>query len=75
MARVVLLQSPVCSLAQADGLFGPGGEFRPLPDAPLRPLEEMFRVRVIGFLRGRGLLPEGRARMLLNRLETGGCRL
>lgn len=55
----------------ADGLFGPGGEFRPLPDAPLRPLEEMFRARVIGFLRGRGLLAEERARMLLGWTHSG----
>lgn len=55
----------------ADGLFGPWGEFRPLPDAPLKPLEEMFRARVIGFLLQRGLLPEERARMLLGWRHSG----
>jgi len=30
-----------------EGLFGPGGQFRPLPEAPPRPLEETIRVRLV----------------------------
>ncbi len=37
----------------------------------MRPLEEMFRARVIGFLLGRGLLAEERARMLLGWRHSG----
>ncbi len=46
----------------ADGLFTRSGVFHVLPNVSLRPLEELFRARVIAFLAERGLLPPERAR-------------
>jgi hypothetical protein len=48
----------------ADGLFVRSGLFHVLPDVTLRPLEELFRARVITFLVEKGLLPPKRANML-----------
>jgi len=48
----------------ADGLFVRSGLFYVMPDASLKPLEEMFRARVITFLVDKGLLPPARADML-----------
>ena len=48
----------------ADGLFVRSGLFHVLPDVSLKPLEELFRARVITFLAGKGLLPPERANML-----------
>jgi hypothetical protein len=38
--------------------------FHVLPDVSLKPLEELFRARVITFLVDKGLLPPARAEML-----------
>ena len=48
----------------ADGLFVRSGLFHVLPDVSLKPLEELFRARVITFLVDKGLLPVARANML-----------
>ena len=48
----------------ADGLFVRSGLFHVLPDVSLKPLEELFRARVITFLVDKGLLPPERATML-----------
>ena len=48
----------------ADGLFVRSGLFYVLPDASVKPLEELFRARVITFLVDKGLLPPARAEML-----------
>jgi hypothetical protein len=45
----------------AYGLFMRSGLFYVLPEVSLRPLEELFRVRVITFLVEKGLLPPDRA--------------
>jgi hypothetical protein len=42
-----------------------------LPDAGLKPLEELFRARVITFLVDKGLLPPERANMLRGRVHSG----
>ncbi len=55
----------------ADGLFTRSGVFHVLPDVSLRPLEELFRARVITFLIEKGLLPPERARMLRNWKHSG----
>ena len=44
----------------ADGLFVRSRLFYVLPDAGLKPLEELFRARVITFLVAKGLLPPAR---------------
>ncbi len=44
----------------ADGLFARSGLFYVLPDVGLKPLEELFRARVITFLVDKGLLPPAR---------------
>ena len=46
----------------ADGLFLRGGWFHVLPESGIRPLEELFRNRIIAFLVNEGLLPPARAR-------------
>ena len=55
----------------ADGLFTRSGVFHVLPDVSLRPLEELFRARVIAFLLEKGLLPPKRARMLRDWKHSG----
>jgi len=55
----------------ADGLFTRSGVFHVLPNVSLRPLEELFRARVIAFLLEKGLLPPERARMLRNWKHSG----
>jgi hypothetical protein len=55
----------------ADGLFARSGLFYVLPDASLKPLEELFRARVITFLVDKGLLPPTRANMLRGWLHSG----
>ena len=55
----------------ADGLFVRSGLFYLLPDVSLKPLEELFRARVITFLLGKGLLPPERARMLRGWVHSG----
>jgi len=42
----------------------PGPEFVPLPVTPLKPLEELFRAKVINFLVEEKLLPVERAQVL-----------
>jgi len=44
----------------ADWLFARSGLLYVLPDASLKPLEELFRARVITFLVDKGLLPPER---------------
>ena len=55
----------------ADGLFARSGLFYVLPEVSLKPLEELFRARVITFLTGKGLLPPERARMLRGWVHSG----
>jgi len=55
----------------ADGLFVRSGLFYVLPDAGLKPLEELFRARVITFLVEKGLLPPARAEMLRGWVHSG----
>ena len=55
----------------ADGLFVRSGLFHVLPDVTLKPLEELFRARVITFLVEKGLLPPERANMLRGWVHSG----
>ena len=55
----------------ADGLFTRDGRFHVLPEVSLKPVEEMFRARVITFLAQKGLLPDDRARMLRGWVHSG----
>lgn len=55
----------------ADGLFARSGLFYVLPHVSLKPLEEMFRARVIAFLVGKGLLYPERAHMLRGWKHSG----
>jgi len=55
----------------ADGLFMQSGLFYVLPKVSLKPLEELFRVRVITFLAEKGFLPTERARMLRGWVHSG----
>ena len=55
----------------ADGLFMRDGLFHVLPEASLKPVEEMFRARVITFLLEKGLLPPERGRMLRGWVHSG----
>jgi hypothetical protein len=55
----------------ADGLFVRSGLFHVLPDVSLKPLEELFRARVITFLVDKGLLPVTRANMLRGWVHSG----
>jgi hypothetical protein len=48
----------------ADGLCVRSGLFHISPEVSLKPLEDLFRARVITFLAEKGLLPPERARML-----------
>ena len=55
----------------ADGLFARSGVFHVMPETGLKPLEELFRARVITFLVDKGLLPPERARMLRGWVHSG----
>ena len=55
----------------ADGLFARSGLFYVLPDVSLKPLEELFRARVITFLVDKDLLPPERANMLRGWVHSG----
>ena len=65
----------------ADGLFtrksapsqsdSPDASFHLLPDCPIKPLEELFRVKVIRFLERQNLLPPERARSLRAWVHSG----
>jgi hypothetical protein len=55
----------------ADGLFARSGLFYVLPEVSIKPLEELFRARVITFLAEEGLLPLDRARMLRGWVHSG----
>jgi len=55
----------------ADGLFVRSGLFYVLPDASIKPLEELFRARIITFLVDKGLLPPERANMLRGWVHSG----
>jgi hypothetical protein len=55
----------------ADGLFTRDGMFHACPEVSLKPLEELFRARVITFLVGKGLLPPERAHMLRGWVHSG----
>jgi hypothetical protein len=59
------------SLLSANGLFVREGLFHVLPEASLKPLEELFRARVITFLGDRGLLSVDRANMLRGWVHSG----
>ena len=55
----------------ADGLFVREGLFHVLPEVSLKPVEELFRARVITFLVDQGLLPTDRAQMLRGWVHSG----
>jgi len=55
----------------ADGLFMRSGLFYVVPQVSLKPLEELFRARVITFLVDKGLLPPARANMLRSWVHSG----
>ena len=55
----------------ADGLFARSGAFHVMPETGLKPLEELFRARVIAFLVDKGLLPPEAARMLRSWVPSG----
>ena len=55
----------------ADGLFMRDGQFHVAPQTALKPLEEMFRARIITFLLEKRLLPPERARMLRGWVHSG----
>jgi len=56
----------------ADGLFTDSGTFTVMPtDTDLKPLEELFRVRVIQMLLDQDLLPQERAGRLLSWRNSG----
>ena len=55
----------------ADGLFVRSGLFYVLPKASLKPLEELFRARLITFLVEKGLLPPERAQVLRTWQHSG----
>ena len=59
----------------ADGLFVRSGLFYVLPEVSLKPLEELFRARVITFLVEKGLLPADRARMLRGWVHSGFSKI
>jgi hypothetical protein len=62
---------PHLHILMADGLFVRSGLFYVLPQVSLKPLEELFRARVITFLVDKGLLPHARARMLRGWVHSG----
>ena len=51
--------------------FNRDGRFHVMPEVSLKPVEELFRARVITFLNGTGLLPPDRARMLRGWMHSG----
>jgi transposase-like protein len=55
----------------ADGLFSPSGMFYVAPKVSTKPLEQIFRVRVIKMLVEKGLLAEELARKLLKWKHSG----
>ncbi len=55
----------------ADGLFVRSSLFYVLPNVSLKPLEGLFRARVIKFLVDKGLLPPKRANMLRGWVHSG----
>lgn len=55
----------------ADGLFVRSGLFYVSPDISLKPLEELFRARIITFLVDKGILPPQRADMLRGWVHSG----
>jgi hypothetical protein len=55
----------------ADGLFARSGVFHVMPETGLKPLEELFRARVIRFLVDKVLLPSERARMVRGWVHSG----
>lgn len=55
----------------ADGLFVRSGLFYVLPEVSLKPLEELFRARLITFLAEKGLLPPARVQMLRTWKHSG----
>ena len=62
----------------ADGLFVRSGLFYPAsagPDVSLKPLEELFLVRVITFLVDKGLLPVERANLLRGWVRPRGSSI
>ena len=55
----------------ADGLFTRDGTFHPLPELPLKPLEELFRAHVLKLLVDLKLLPPERVQVLLSWKHSG----
>ena len=55
----------------ADGLFTRDGAFHPLPDLPLKPLEELFRAHVLKLLVDLKLLPPERVQVLHSWKHSG----
>ena len=55
----------------ADGMFTRDGIFHPLPQLPLKPLEEIFRARIIQLLVELDLLKADRVKLLYSWKHTG----
>ena len=55
----------------ADGLFTRDGKFHVMAEVTLKPLEELFRARMITFLVEKDLLPPDRAQMLRGWVHSG----
>jgi hypothetical protein len=70
LGRVSGFSPPTCTLV-ADGPFARSRVFHVMPETGLKPLEELFRARVIRFLVDKGLLPPERARMLRGWVHSG----
>jgi len=55
----------------ADGLFTRDGRFHVMAAVSPKPLEDLFRARMITFLVEKGLLPPARAQMLRGWVHSG----
>ena len=55
----------------ADGLFTRDGVFHPLPELPLKPLEELFRTHVLKLLVDLKLVPPERVQVLHSWKHSG----
>jgi len=62
---------PHLHVMATDGGFTPDGAFHPLPTMSLAPIEELFRHRVLGMLRRKGLLTPERIRLMRSWEHSG----
>ena len=72
VADGLFLREPSKAAAPASGLEPPACHtFHPLPDAPIKPLEELFRGKVINLLVEQRLLPPERVQILYSWKHSG----